>query len=105
MEHTIETDEHGALTLSPELIGSSKPHTRYVVENQGERLILRQAAQNSEATLTRQKQKLTAAEWREEWEAWSKQVTKAWNSDQTAAEIVAELRTRKCYSVEQALST
>lgn len=95
MEHTIETDEHGVLTLSPELIGNSKPHTRYVVENQGARLILRQAAQDSEATPTRQKQKLTAAEWREEWEAW--------NSDQTAAELVAELRTRKCYSVEQAL--
>ena len=92
MEHTIETDEQGALTLSSDLLGENKPHTRYVVENHGERLILRQAAQLSKDEPTRKKRKLTAAEWRDEWEVWSEQVTHAWNSEQSAAEIVAEMR-------------
>ncbi len=41
MEQVVEVSEDGALYLPPELIGHVQPHTRYVVEPQGESFMLR----------------------------------------------------------------
>jgi len=41
MSRIIETNEEGAIHLSAELLGERKPHTRYVVEVEGDTLTLR----------------------------------------------------------------
>ena len=41
MSRIVETNEEGAIHLSPELLGEPKPHTRYVLEVQGDTLTLR----------------------------------------------------------------
>jgi hypothetical protein len=41
MSEVVEVDAQGSLHLSPELLRHPKPHTRYVVEVQGDTLILR----------------------------------------------------------------
>jgi hypothetical protein len=41
MEQVVEVNEDGTLYLPPELIGHVGPHTRFVVEPQGEDLLLR----------------------------------------------------------------
>lgn len=41
MEQVIEVNEEGALYLPPELIGHFEPHTRFVVEPQGDSFMLR----------------------------------------------------------------
>ena len=41
MEQVVEVNEDGALYLPAELIGHAEPHTRYVVEPQGESFVLR----------------------------------------------------------------
>ena len=41
MNRIVETNEEGAIHLSPELLGEPKPHTRYVVEVDGDILTLR----------------------------------------------------------------
>jgi hypothetical protein len=41
MSRIVETNEEGAIHLSPELLGESKPHTRYILEVQGDTLTLR----------------------------------------------------------------
>jgi hypothetical protein len=44
MSRIVETNEEGAIHLSPELLGEPKPHTRYVVEVDGDTLTLRPEA-------------------------------------------------------------
>jgi hypothetical protein len=41
MTQILEVDEQGALYLPPELLGDVPPHTRFVVEVQGNTLTLR----------------------------------------------------------------
>ena len=43
MNQIVEVDEQGGLHLPPEVLSHAKPRTRYVVEAQGETLILRPA--------------------------------------------------------------
>jgi hypothetical protein len=46
MEQVVEVNEDGALYLPAELIGHAEPHTRFVVEPQGEALLLRPEAES-----------------------------------------------------------
>ena len=41
MPQVVETNEEGVLTLTRDLLGGAEPRTRYVVELQGEVLVLR----------------------------------------------------------------
>jgi Asp-tRNA(Asn)/Glu-tRNA(Gln) amidotransferase B subunit len=43
MSRIVEVNEEGASHLPPEVLGHAKPRTRYLVEAQGETLILRLA--------------------------------------------------------------
>lgn len=40
MSKIVETNEQGAIHLSPELLGEAKPHTRYVLDALGSTFIL-----------------------------------------------------------------
>jgi hypothetical protein len=53
MSEVLEVDAEGSLRLPAELLGNAKPHTRYVVDIQGDTLILRpEAARPFWATAT-----------------------------------------------------
>ena len=41
MSEVLEVDAEGSLRLPAELLGNAKPHTRYLVDIQGDTLILR----------------------------------------------------------------
>lgn len=85
MTQVIETDEAGRLVLPPELLGDAKPHMGYTVEVTGARFIV-----EPEETLS-QRQKVYE-QWKQDWDALTEQVTAAWGTDKSAAEIVAEMR-------------
>ncbi len=40
MTMVLEVDEQGALRVPPEALGDAKPHTRFVLEKQGEAIML-----------------------------------------------------------------
>lgn len=92
MVTVLETDETGALVLPARVLGHNSAHARYVLEAQGETLILRQRDVPTSRPKKPRKKGVTADQWKEEWEAWSDKVTEAWQSDKSAAEIVAEMR-------------
>ncbi len=85
MTQVIETDEAGRLLLPPNILGPVKPHSRYTVEITGTKFIV----EAEEALLQRQR---TYEEWKRDWDALTDQITAAWNTDKSAAEIVAEMR-------------
>ena len=85
MVQVIETDETGQLLLSPPLLGEARPHSRYTVETAGGRLIV----EAEEALLQRQ---AAYEEWKCEWNALTDQITDAWHTGKSAAEIISEMR-------------
>jgi hypothetical protein len=85
MTQVIETDEAGRLVLSPEMLGEVKPHMRYTVEAEGAALIVKP----EETSVQRQK---VYHEWKREWDALTEQISASWNTDKSAAEIIAEMR-------------
>ncbi len=85
MTQVIETDEAGRLMLPPELLGEVKPHSRYTVEVEGAAFIVKP----EETSVQRQR---VYQEWKKEWDALTEQISASWNTDKSAAEIVAEMR-------------
>ncbi len=85
MTRVIETDEAGRLVLLPELLGEAKPHARYTVEVTGARFIV-----EAEETLSQRRK--AYEHWKRDWDELTEQVTAAWDTDKSAAEIVAEMR-------------
>ncbi len=92
MATILETDETGALVLPARVLGHDAAHARYIVEARGETLVLRRPEALAIKPKRARKTMLTSEEWKKEWDAWSEDVTKAWRSDKSAAEIVAEMR-------------
>ena len=88
MGQIIEADEAGRLTLPPETLGGGKPHSRYRVEALGSKLTVEPFSQ--EALFTQEP--LTPEEWMRQWDELSERISKAWDSDKSAAEIVSEMR-------------
>ena len=94
MSRVVEADDKGAVTLDSETLGGSEPHARYVVEKQGERIVLEPDGPKGHARRKRKPRatKLTPDEWIAEWREWSAEVSAKWNSDKSAAEIISEMR-------------
>ena len=94
MANMIETDEVGQLVFSPELLqellGETKPHTRYVVEVQGGKIYvsLEKTLQETEATQS----KPGSEQWERQWRATQEQVSKSWPTGVSAADVVSEMR-------------
>lgn len=65
MEQVVEVNEDGALYLPAELIGHAEPHTRFVVESQGEDLLLRLEPESKPFWAT-----ATIEEWVKSFEEW-----------------------------------
>ena len=65
MEQVVEVNEDGALYLPAELIGHAEPHTHYVVDPQGEALLLRPETESQPFWAT-----ATPEEWVKSFEEW-----------------------------------
>ncbi len=88
MVQVIETDEIGRLTLSPELLGEVRPHSRYTVETTGSRLIVEREAAEAQANTP----KLTPDEWLRQMQELAAEVGKVWPKDLSAADVISEMR-------------
>ncbi len=88
----VETNEHGALVLPAELLNSAPPHTAYVVEAHGTTLTLRPQTGHVPDDAEPASDALSPDEWGRQWKALSERVGAAWNTDKSAAEIIAEMR-------------
>lgn len=91
MTQVIEVDETGRLMLPPEVLGEVKPYSRYTVEMVGTKLIVEPVSPPSEEELFTET-KLTPEEWMRQWNELSGRISKVWNTDKSAAEIISEMR-------------
>ena len=91
MTRVIEADETGRLMLSPEVLGEAKPYSRYTVETVGTKLIVEPVSPPNEEELFTEA-KLTPEEWMRQWNELSERISKVWNTDKSAAEIISEMR-------------
>ena len=85
MGQVIEADEQGRLLVPSELLANAQPHGRYVVETSGKKLLIK-----PEETAEQRKQ--VYEEWKRDWDALTEEITAAWNTDKSAAEIISEMR-------------
>ena len=85
MGQVIEADEQGLLRVPTEMLGTAQPHGRYLVEVVGKKLSI----ELEEEAKQRQK---TYEQWKREWNALTAEITAAWNTDKSAAEIISEMR-------------
>lgn len=85
MTRVIEADETGRLVLTPEMLEEVQPNGRYVVEFTGKKIVLEQ-----EDELSRRQRVYEA--WKHDWDALTTEISAVWDSDKSAAEIVAEMR-------------
>lgn len=79
----LEVSDDGTLTVPAEALGGAAPKTRYRAVPHGQGLLLEQEQAAPEGT---------ADEWWDRFHQYSEAVSRAWASDQSAAEIVAEMR-------------
>lgn len=85
MTYILETQENGTLTLPSDVLGSPKPHTRYVIEKQGERVTIQpEAAMPTPAP--------SAEDWLDAWKALSQDISRASTPEKSALEILWEMR-------------
>ncbi len=80
----IQAGERGLL-VPTEMLGQVQPHSRYVVETIGEKLLI----EPEKAVEQRQR---IYEEWKRNWDALTEEITAAWNTDKSAAEIISEMR-------------
>ncbi len=85
MGQVIEADERGLLLVPVGMLGAAQPHSRYVVEVVGKKLIV-------EPEPTEEQRRQTYEAWLKEWDALTDEVTAAWDTDKSATEIIAEMR-------------
>jgi len=73
MTRVVEADENGAIRLAGEWLGS-KPHARYIIESQGDQLVLRPADATDERPLW---ERLSPEQWAQNFQDWIGQQTPA----------------------------
>lgn len=81
----LEADDKGMLRVPTEMLGAAQPHGRYLVEVVGKKLSI----EPEEAAVQRRK---TYEQWKREWDTLTEEITAAWNTDKSAAEIISEMR-------------
>lgn len=93
MATILERDENGALVLPARVLGHESAHARYVVEAQGETLLLRPEGKAAQPRAARARKKQTQEVWAKAWREFSAQVSKAWpEGGPSAVEVVSEMR-------------
>ncbi len=90
----IETDDFGRLVIPAELLGTAKPHTRFVIETDGEAFVIQPEVvqfQEDSQELTDEKQ-LTNENWERQWKIAQEQVSKSWPAGVSATDVISEMR-------------
>ena len=90
MTRVIETDEAGRLVLPPELLGETKPHTRYTVEAAGARFIVEPEVQDTKKA--HESDEAASDEWMKQWRELSEEIGKVWPKGVSAVDVVSEMR-------------
>ena len=85
MGQVIEADEQGRLLVPAELLADAQPHGRYIVETSDNKLLIK-----PEETVEQRKQ--AYEEWKRDWDALTEEISAAWTTDKSAAEIISEMR-------------
>jgi len=85
MGQVIETDEHGRLVLTAELLGDAQPRRRYTVETTGTKLLVQ-----PEETAEQRRQ--AYKEWLKEWDELAEEIGKVWPASVSAVDAVSEQR-------------
>lgn len=88
MTRVIEADETGRLALPDEVLQEIRPHTKYIVEARGDGLVIYPQT----PILTDKPAKPTLEQWEAQWQKVQEMVGQSWNTDKSAAEIIAEMR-------------
>ena len=93
MTKVIEVDEAGRLVLPPELLGETlgevHPHARYVVETQGEKIIVSEELPGGDEAA---QVKPSVEQWEKQWRAVQEQVSASWPAGLSAVDAVLEQR-------------
>jgi hypothetical protein len=84
MTYVLTTDENGALTVPPDLLGSRSPRTQYSVHVGDDVVVLRRTTTNNAD--------LSHEEWRTQWLELANQVGEQWKLEKSAAELISEMR-------------
>lgn len=87
MTRIIETDAEGRLILPAEVLGDAKPHSKFVVEEDGSKL----GIYPESATLAKNKM-MTPEEWETHWQTAQREMAKVWPKGLSAAEVISEMR-------------
>ena len=91
MGQIIETDEIGQLIIPSDLLGSSKPKSRFLIEKTGEGLTINPDLPSEAGTLN-QSAKLTAEDWLKQWREMAEEIGKVWLKDTSAEQVISEMR-------------
>lgn len=92
MTTILETDETGALLLPADVLGHGVSRARYVVEAQGETLIVRpEGEMAAESTAPRGKTR-SHEEWMKDWTDLAEQISQSWIGDKSALEELEDMR-------------
>ncbi len=86
MTHTLEVEADGSLRLPREILAEAKPATRYIVETQGDQLLLRPDK------IEPAPKKMSGEEWLTAWDTLSEQISNSWIGDKSALEELADMR-------------
>ena len=84
MAHVLEVDDNGRLIITPDLLRDPAPRTRYIAEDQEGGVFVRPEAGEPP--------RLGWDEWWERFKAYSDAVTQASTTEQSAVEILSEMR-------------
>ena len=85
MGQVIEADEHGLLRVPVDMLGAAQPHSRYVVEVVGKKLIV-------EPEPTEEQRRRAYEEWEKQWRELSEEIGKVWPTGLSAVDAVNEQR-------------
>lgn len=90
MATILETDETGALVLPARVLGGERPHARYVLETQGETLVLRREDEAVGGPSPVQMQ--SREQFVREWQDLAEQVSRAGRGPKSALEELTDMR-------------
>ena len=93
MTRLLEVEENGTLTLTAEVLGKVKPHTRYRVETRGTQLTLQPESPAPPQPRAQRKTQVPSTEnWEQECQALSEELGKVWPEGVSVVEVIAEMR-------------
>jgi hypothetical protein len=96
MTRILEVEADGTLTLPPDVLGNARPHSRYVLETQGERLTLRPETTTPDKPETSPKPKTkrerSIERWEKERQKLAEELGKVWPEGVSAVDVISEMR-------------